>query len=180
MNVNFNTKETNLHAAWDTEIPEAIFKRLPGGTPGVVDYLYEQTKAIDKSSSVWKNGWVGECFEGIEDEVAKLQKITPERSSICALQWAKWANQYVCTYVLQHGSDTAGMELSGEYTNKAQPIIVELVSMAGWKLGGWLNLLATQKLGLDLGPVKEALVAEVEEEDHYRGAYTAAPRHDEL
>jgi len=77
------------------------------------------------------------------------------------------------------------MELAGEYTNKAEPIIVELVSMAGWKLGGWLNLLATQKLGLDLGPVKEALVAAeegVEEEDHYRGAYTTAPgrRHDEL
>ncbi|KAF8456565.1 hypothetical protein BGX38DRAFT_1139771 [Terfezia claveryi] len=79
--------------------------------------------------------------------------------------------------------DKVGMELEGENRKKAEPIFVELVSMAGWKLGGWLNLLATQKLGLDLGPVKEELVAveeEVGEDDHYRGAYTMVPRHDEL
>ena len=183
INVYFNKNKTNLHTAWDTNIPEAIFKRLPGGTKGVLDYLYQQTKAIDKSSDVWKNNWVGECFEGIEDDVAKLQMITPERSETCALQWARWANQYICTYVLKHGLDTKGMELVGEYTDQAEPIIVELVSMAGWRLGGWLNLVVTQKLGLDLTPVKEPLRAveeEVGEEDHYRGAYTTAPEHEEL
>lgn len=178
--VYFNKKEINLHDAWDTEIPETIFKRLLGGTEGVVDYLYQHAKTMDKSSNVWKNEWVGECFEGIEDEVAVFQKITFNRAEVCALQWARWANHYICTYVLQYGLDTVGMELGGEYTNKAEPIIVELVSMAGWKLGGWLNLLATQKLGLDLGPVKEGVEEEVGEDDHYRGAYTIVPGHDEL
>ena len=58
-----------------------------------------------------------------------------------------------------------GRELSGEYTENARDLVDELVGMAGWRLGGWLNLVVTGKLGLDLGEAAEGLVEEVEEED---------------
>lgn len=54
-----------------------------------------------------------------------------------------------------------GRELSGEYTENARELVDELVGMAGWRLAGWLNLVVTGKLGLDLG---EAVEQEQEQE----------------
>lgn len=75
------------------------------------------------------------------------------------MEWARYTNSYVCSYVFKDGVDSMrGRELSGEYTEGARDLVDELVGMAGWRLGGWLNLLVTGKLGLELGEAAEGVV----------------------
>lgn len=99
--------------------------------------------------------WAGSCFQDIEAVVAAdpFGKIPLERAHDCAVEWATWANRYICSYVFADGDiDRLRTEdLSGDYTTDAERIVDELVGMAGWRLGAWLNLVVTGKLGLDIG-----------------------------
>ena len=75
------------------------------------------------------------------------------------MEWARWANSYVCSYVVAGGDvDRLKTEdLSGDYTSHARVIVDELVGMAGWRLAAWLNLLVTGNLGLDIGASQREL-----------------------
>jgi len=82
------------------------------------------------------------------------------------MQWARYTNSYVCSYVFKDGVENIrGRELSGEYTENARELVDELVGMAGWRLGGWLNLVVTGKLGLELGEAENVVVRKVREEE---------------
>lgn len=161
-----------------------------------MEYFYQHVVQMDKSTAEWREDWVGGCFAGIESEAAGGRGISAERAHKCALQWARWANGYLCTHVLRFkdGAETvevgAGRELDGEYTEQAERVVVELVGMAGWRLGGWLNLLATGRLGLDLGGAgaegggggggagvgdKDGGGEEEDDDDHFRGRFTVLP-----
>lgn len=69
------------------------------------------------------------------------------------MEWASWTNTYVCSYVIADGdiNRLRTEDLSGDYTTNAREIVDELVGMAGWRLGAWLNLVVTGNLGLDIG-----------------------------
>lgn len=154
--VEFMGRHANLHSTWDSLIPEYL---QGGRTPRLaITWANNLQKAIDdadKSAAApkFRSDWVGECFADIEADVAKNGGVTAERTQLCALEWAQWANNYVCSYVFAKGVGTDGrtMVLGKEYAEGARELIDELVGMAGWRLAGFLNLIAVGKLGLDIG-----------------------------
>ena len=73
----------------------------------------------------------------------------------CALKWAGNANEYVCSYVLKDDVEgVKGIDLAREYYEGAVPIIDELVTKAGRRLGAWINALAV--LNEELASQREA------------------------
>ena len=60
-----------------------------------------------------------------------------------ALSWASEANAFVCTTVMPDGATALeNQELSGEYYEKAVPVIQLQVARAGLRLARWLDLIA--------------------------------------
>ena len=63
--------------------------------------------------------------------------------------WATQANAEVCTTVLKGGVGAVEMtDLSGAYYTAALPVIQLQFARAGYRLAGWLNLIATGEVGL--------------------------------
>lgn len=84
------------------------------------------------------------------------------------MEWARHTNGYICSYVFRGFGGPEGIqgrELGGEYAEGARGLVDELVGMAGWRLGGWLNLVVTGRLGLDLGAGGVEVVGAAEEEE---------------
>lgn len=84
-----------------------------------------------------KNGWA-ECVD-------------PARAEECALAWASEANRWMCDFVLPqtYPEGLTGVDVSGDYFEGAVPIVDELVAKAGWRLAGWLNMIAVGRTGLE-------------------------------
>ena len=66
-----------------------------------------------------------------------------------ATGWAGDANAYVCSTVLPQGvGSVEGVDLSGAYYTKAEPVVQLLFATAGYRLAAWLNLIVTGSTGL--------------------------------
>lgn len=159
IHVHFGDHKTNLHAIWDTQIPNSL---RHGSSPRTaVTWANELHSGIGSLPPAKLRTWAGSCFQGIEAIVAAdpAGKIPLDKAQDCAMEWARWANSYVCSYVVAGGDvDRLKTEdLSGDYTSHARVIVDELVGMAGWRLAAWLNLLVTGNLGLDIGASQREL-----------------------
>lgn len=63
--------------------------------------------------------------------------------------WAKDSNAFVCTDVMPNGvSPLESGDLSGDYYDGVVDVVEEQIAKAGYRLAGWLNLIATGKVGL--------------------------------
>ncbi|KAI9788252.1 MAG: hypothetical protein M1816_007018 [Peltula sp. TS41687] len=132
INVTFDGTRTNLHHVWDTEIPE---KWAGGKTIGHAEKTASMlSKAI--KTGVYKSrakSW--------------LKNLDISAPSKTAMFWAKDANSLVCTTVLKDGVEAAlDEDLGGAYFETASPIVQQQLAKAGYRLGAWLNLLATVAL----------------------------------
>ncbi|PTB73614.1 phospholipase C/P1 nuclease [Trichoderma longibrachiatum ATCC 18648] len=57
-----------------------------------------------------------------------------------ALAWSRECNSLVCGYVFPEGPKAiVGQELSGEYYEKAAPILEKQVARAGYRMAAWLD-----------------------------------------
>ncbi|MCJ1341102.1 hypothetical protein MMC09_006398 [Bachmanniomyces sp. S44760] len=135
--VTFAGKSTNLHAIWDTNMPEKYI----GGTSSttLADALtWSKTLTTAIKSGTYKSqsaSWLTGLDLG--DPVAT------------AMVWATQANAEVCTTVLKGGVGAVEMtDLSGAYYTAALPVIQLQFARAGYRLAGWLNLIATGEVGL--------------------------------
>jgi len=136
INVTFDGEESNLHSAWDTEIPE----KLIGG------YEIEFAKS-------WGNNLTHSIKNGKYKGSAKkwLQNVDIKDAKGSSMDWANEANNYVCTTVMPDGIDAVeGEELYPAYYKKNVPIIELMIAKAGYRLAAWLDLLATGKTELEL------------------------------
>lgn len=127
--VTFNGATSNLHHIWDTEMPE---KRAGGSTIAVAQtYATTLTKAIQSGAyASVASSWI----KGIDvsDPVTTT------------MVWVTEANAHVCDTVLAKGlSYVEGTDLSGAYYTTALPVFEEQIAKAGYRLGAWLNLIAT-------------------------------------
>jgi len=79
--------------------------------------------------------------------------IDPKTAEKCTLVWANGSNKWMCDYVLpaDYPRGFEGSELGGEYYDGAVAIVDELVAQAGWRLAGYLNMIAAGKTGLSTG-----------------------------
>jgi len=120
VDVTFNGDSTNLHAVWDTSIPEYFI----GGNSLTLakSWASELTTAI--KTGTYKSdasGWL----DGIN--------LSDPQSS--AMVWASDSNAFVCSTVMPNGvAATEDVDLSGDYYTSALPIVKEQFAKAGYRL----------------------------------------------
>ena len=147
-----DSAEENLHAVWDSLIPQKMrrYKKPDGPQPN---------NTYDKDLSF---GWARDLKKKIEKHsiVFGSDCVDIYDSQKCALVWASQANKFVCSYVLKDvgystgpdGCDTCckwewqgPADVSKEYYEGAVPIVEQQVAKAGWRLGQWINALAEER-----------------------------------
>ncbi|KAE8152988.1 phospholipase C/P1 nuclease domain-containing protein [Aspergillus avenaceus] len=128
IDVIYDGEETNLHHIWDSNMPEDA---AGGYTPSVAK-SYAQlltTRITTGAYSSKKTSWTSGI--DIDDPVAT------------SMIWARDANGFVCTTVLDDGlAYINSTDLSGDYYDKSQPVFEELIAKAGYRLAAWLDLIA--------------------------------------
>jgi len=139
--VTFNGFKTNLHAVWDTAIPNSIFGLLP-----TANITFENSFGFASKLAAAINE--GEYKSSVNSWVDKYNVHSEEAIEKATLKWADDTNQAVCTYVLKDG-DAAynNTEVGGEYAVGAYPIVEEALARSGVRLSAWLNLIFTGKTG---------------------------------
>ncbi|KAG9233337.1 S1/P1 nuclease-like protein [Amylocarpus encephaloides] len=129
--VTFGGVATNLHAVWDTSIPQK--------------YAGNATLA---HAAEWATILTAGIKKGPYKRVAAswLKGMTLKDPVKSAMTWATDSNSYVCSAVLPDGRNaTETIDLSGEYYTETLPIVQIQIAKAGYRLAGWLNLIASGK-----------------------------------
>lgn len=125
VNVTFNGAHTNLHAAWDTAIPQKLIGNftLANAEKWAANLTSEIKRGVyKKESKTWTKG---------------LEAKKPIDS---AMVWATDANAFVCTTVIPNGPDAVrNQELSGAYYDAAIPVVTKQIAKAGFRLAAWLD-----------------------------------------
>ena len=143
--------ELNLHHVWDTSIAEKFI----GGVRG----------PPYRAAREWADRLAAEIREGKFADLREgwLHGVNIEDPVATALGWATEANKYICSHgrfpgllprkvregkltvlaVLPEGPDAiVGQELSGDYYEKAAPVIEIQVARAGYRMAAWLDAIA--------------------------------------
>ncbi|KAI5365404.1 putative S1/P1 nuclease, phospholipase C/P1 nuclease domain superfamily [Septoria linicola] len=131
IDVTFDGDETNLHAAWDTSIPE----QLRGGY-GLVE------------AAEWASDLAASIHNGTYSKVAAswLEGIDVEDPISTAMVWARDGNSYVCSVVLPNGGESYnGTELYPAYYESAVSTVEQQIAKAGYRLAAWLNAIAEKQ-----------------------------------
>lgn len=132
INVTFAGYKDNLHADWDTYIPE---KKVGGG------------KLSDAQS------WAGALVQEIESGSLKGQasswiagdNVTDPIAS--ATRWASDANAYVCSVVMPNGASALQQgDLYPDYYNSVIGTVELQIAKGGYRLGNWLNNIHSSKI----------------------------------
>ncbi|PSK56554.1 hypothetical protein B9Z65_6178 [Elsinoe australis] len=148
VDITFAGAERNLHATWDTGIPE----RLRGS------YSKQQARA-------WADYLIRRIDGGVytRDVGTWKRSVNVQDGLGSALTWSNEANDYICTFVAPQGwaAVQRGDLVSSGYYDRAVPTVELQVARAGVRLAAWLDALATAPskrdededlMGLDLLP----------------------------
>ncbi|KAJ5204102.1 uncharacterized protein N7498_004981 [Penicillium cinerascens] len=127
IDVTFNGYSDNLHADWDTYMPE----QLIGG-----DTLSD--------AQSWANTLISEITSGSYKSQAAswIEGDTISDTITTATRWASDANAFVCTVVMPNGA--AALQTGDLYPTYYNSVIgtIELqIAKGGYRLGNWLNLI---------------------------------------
>ncbi|KAK9771236.1 putative Nuclease S1 [Seiridium cardinale] len=129
IDVTYDGEDTNLHAIWDSDIPESV----SGGSSQTSAKSWATTLTTAIKTGTYKSqaaGWVSDL--DIND------------AETTATGWATESNAYVCTTVLKGGiSAVENKELDGSYTTTAQPVVKEQIAKQGYRLAKWLDAIAS-------------------------------------
>lgn len=125
INVTFNGARTNLHAAWDTAIPQKLIGNFTlANAERWAKSLTSEIKrgAYKKESRSWEKG------------------IKPRKPVDTAMLWATDSNAFVCSTVIPSGPEVVrNQEISGAYYDSAIPVVQKQIAKAGFRLAKWLD-----------------------------------------
>ncbi|KAF2968400.1 hypothetical protein GQX73_g5131 [Xylaria multiplex] len=128
IDVVYDGEDTNLHAIWDSDIPESI----SGGSSLASAKSWATTLTTAINSGEYKSQ-AASWLTGLSVATAAIQQAT-------ALKWAAEANAYVCSTVLQGGvAAVENKELSGAYTTTADPVVKLQIAKQGYRLAKYLD-----------------------------------------
>jgi hypothetical protein len=125
INVTFNGAKTNLHAIWDTAIPQKAVGN------------FSQANALS-----WATNLTSEIKHGKYKKESRtwLKGLDAKDPIASSMLWAQDANKYVCSTVLPNGPDAVfAQELSGAYYESAIPVVTKQIAKAGFRLAAWLD-----------------------------------------
>ncbi|KZL87418.1 s1 p1 nuclease [Colletotrichum incanum] len=130
--VEFNGTDTNLHAAWDTNIPQSI----TGTGASVLAVAKEWASKLSTAINSGEFRAAAKCW---------VQGLSLEDPEAMALSWATESNKFVCTVVLPEGREAVeGLDISGAYTTNAQPTVSMQVAKQGYRLAKWLDAIVAE------------------------------------
>ncbi|KAI0390950.1 nuclease S1 precursor [Xylariaceae sp. FL0594] len=128
IDVSYAGDQTNLHAIWDSNIPESI----SGGSSMVSGKSWATTLTTAINGGEYRS-LTASWTTGLSVATAATRRAT-------ALQWAAEANAYVCSTVLKGGiSAVQGQDLSGTYTTAAAPAVKLQIAKQGYRLAKYLD-----------------------------------------
>jgi len=134
IDVTYAGTSTNLHHIWDTNIPE----QYTGGYALSDALTWATTLTTAIKTGTYKS-----------DTTAWLDGIDISDGQTTAMSWASDSNSFVCSEVIPSGvSAVEDTDLSKTYYTKVLPTIKLQIAKAGYRLGAWLNLIATGSTGL--------------------------------
>ena len=131
VDVTFDGEDTNLHAIWDTNMPE----QLRGG--------YDLSDA-----QAWAENLTQEIESGIfQNEAASwLDGLDIEDAQGSAMLWATDANKFVCSVVMPDNVTTLESgDLYPDYYNSAISTVELQIAKAGYRLAKWLDAIADKQ-----------------------------------
>ncbi|KAK3940315.1 S1/P1 nuclease [Diplogelasinospora grovesii] len=128
IDVTYDGESTNLHAIWDSNIPESI----SGGSTLAAAKSWATTLTTAIETGTYKSeaaGWVSD--------------LDINNAETSALAWAKESNADVCSTVLAKGiTYVEDNDLSGSYTTTATPVVNLQIAKQGYRLAKWLDAIA--------------------------------------
>ncbi|KAF9516984.1 hypothetical protein BS47DRAFT_1371553 [Hydnum rufescens UP504] len=141
----FDGSSTELHAVWDTKIPE---KTISIGFSGITDYansLITRIKSGDYASVA--ASWIS-CTDpslsqkrfdkpALGDFDHTIPMLPSKRTDLeCPLVWAQDSNSLVCSTVFTGYQDP---DLGTTYYTNNAPIVDQQIAKSGYRLAAWLN-----------------------------------------
>lgn len=152
IDVTFQGYSDNLHADWDTYIPEALI----GGDSLADAQSWANTLISDITSGSYKS-----------EAASWIQGDTISDVVTTATRWATDANAFVCTVVMPNGA--AALQKGDLYPTYYNSVIgtVELqIAKGGYRLANWLNMVYSANIAKrDEGSVHVRDVPELEDRD---------------
>lgn len=121
----FAGARTNLHAAWDTAIPQKLVGNFSLAT-----------------AERWAASLTNDIKRGVYKKESKSwsKGLKPKNPVDTAMLWASDANAFVCSTVVPAGPDVLrNQELSGAYYDAAIPVVTKQIAKAGFRLAAWLD-----------------------------------------
>jgi hypothetical protein len=136
INTTFDSAHWNLHALWDTGMPNKI-----RGINGTVKFADAEAWAADLTEDI-ESGEFKACaqtwLQG--DDVADAKR--------SALAWARDTNLYVCSSVFPESIEAVSeKDLGGDYFDQAAETVELQIAKGGYRLANWLDQLALAAAG---------------------------------
>ncbi|KAJ4403999.1 hypothetical protein N0V85_004956 [Neurospora sp. IMI 360204] len=144
--VTFLGYKTNLHAAWDTSIPNTMLGISPPTSAANItnaDFLG------------WANNLAAKINQGpYRKDVRRwlrYHSVTDRKAAErAAAAWAQDGNEEVCHYVMKiPGNQLNGTEIGGDYYKGAAEVVERSIIKGGVRLAGWLNLIFDKRTGFE-------------------------------
>lgn len=130
--VTFDGYQDNLHADWDTYMPQ---KKVGGG-----NLTNAQSWASSLTASIDSGSYKSQAPSWIQGDNTSDVIGT-------ATRWAADANAYVCTKVMPDGEAALEQgDLYPDYYNSVIDTIELQIAKGGYRLGNWLNQVYTAKI----------------------------------
>ncbi|KAF2128508.1 hypothetical protein P153DRAFT_293141 [Dothidotthia symphoricarpi CBS 119687] len=149
INVTFDGAKTNLHAAWDTAIPQ----KVAGTTYSIAN------------AQAWATNLTTEIKTGkFKSQAASWKTNINVNTPInTTMLWAVDTNSYVCTTVLPKGvAAVNGQEIDNAYYKTAAPVVQLQIAKAGIRLAAYLDALVA-KTSAKASTLKREVEGEMEE-----------------
>lgn len=135
--VTFLGSATNLHAAWDTAIPNRMRNTT---SPGFVE-------ALGWANNLAANINAGKFKREVNDWI-RYHDVKGDGPAKSATKWAQESNKLVCSYVLEDGPERVnGTEIGGKYYEGSVDIVSMQITKGGIRLAAWLNMIFEGKTG---------------------------------
>ncbi|KAK3398426.1 S1/P1 nuclease [Sordaria brevicollis] len=144
--VTFKGYKTNLHAAWDTSIPNTMLGISPPTSAANITNADFLGWANNLAAKINLGQYRGDVRRWLRHHKSTNRK-GAERA---AAAWAQDGNEEVCHYVMKiPGNQLNGTEIGGDYYKGAAEVVERSIIKGGVRLAGWLNLIFDRRTGFE-------------------------------
>ncbi|KAI8928914.1 S1/P1 nuclease [Entophlyctis helioformis] len=129
--IRFDSRNTNLHAAWDTAIPVKRIQDFNGSLTDYVAFLVRRIKTGVYASQA--PSWISS---------SSLTAVSRYGNSLAAIDWAVDSNKYDCTVVWPAYDANPDQNFGTNYYRQAFPVVDIQIAKGGYRLADWINRIA--------------------------------------